>query len=94
MIGSATGGYFIDKIGFRAVQLVATLMGGLLFMLIGQVTHFTLLCLLTVALSFVAEAFRPANSSCNRESIVHTARLRRFAARITRRVSGARRTIR
>jgi len=61
VIGSATGGYFIDKAGFRSVQIVATLAGGLLFMLIGQVNNFTAFCLLTVALSFVAEAFRPAN---------------------------------
>ena len=84
VIGSATGGYFIDKIGFRAVQLVATLMGGLLFMLIGQVTHFTLLCLLTVALSFVAEAFRPANYAAvaafsNAENLTRSYSLNRLA---------------
>lgn len=61
VLGSMAGGYFIDKIGFRPVQIFTSITGGLLFMIFGQVNNFPVLCFLTVALSFVAEAFRPAN---------------------------------
>lgn len=61
VLGSAAGGYLIDKIGFRPVQIVASITGGILFILFGMVEHFTTLCALTVAMSFVAESFRPAN---------------------------------
>lgn len=61
LLGSLAAGYFIDRIGFRAVQIFTSLVGGLLFMLYGQITDFVSICILTVVLAFVAEAFRPAN---------------------------------
>lgn len=61
VLGSAAGGYFIDKMGFRAVQIFSSVIGGILFLLFGQIDNFSILCIMTVALSFVAEAFRPAN---------------------------------
>lgn len=61
VLGSATGGHVIDKIGFRPVQIVASITGGILFILFGMVNNFPALCVLTVAVSFVAESFRPAN---------------------------------
>lgn len=61
VLGSAAGGYFIDKMGFRSVQLFSSVIGGILFLLFGQIDNFLVLCIMTVALSFVAEAFRPAN---------------------------------
>ena len=59
--GSATGGYFIDKLGFRSVQIFTSLIGGLLFISFGMITNFLVLCLWTLLLSFFSEAFRPAN---------------------------------
>lgn len=61
VLGSATGGYVIDKIGFRPVQIIASITGGILFILFGMVDHFPAICALTVGMSFVAESFRPAN---------------------------------
>jgi predicted MFS family arabinose efflux permease len=61
VLGSASGGYFIDKLGFRPVQIFTSLVGGILFMVFGHINHFPTLCAMTVVLSFVAEAFRPAN---------------------------------
>lgn len=61
VLGTMAGGYIIDKIGFRSVQIFSAFGGGILFILFGLVDHFLLLCILTLALSVVAEAFRPAN---------------------------------
>ncbi|GAA0553284.1 MFS transporter [Chitinophaga japonensis] len=63
LLGSAASGYFIDRVSFRAVQIFTSIAGGLLFLLMGQIGNFTLLCVMTVVLSFVAEAFRPANTA-------------------------------
>ncbi len=59
--GSATGGYFIDKLGFRSVQIFTSLIGGLLFISFGMISNFLVLCIWTILLSFFSEAFRPAN---------------------------------
>jgi predicted MFS family arabinose efflux permease len=61
VLGTMAGGYIIDRIGFRSVQIFTAFGGGILFILFGLVDHFLLLCILTLALSVVAEAFRPAN---------------------------------
>ena len=63
VIGAYFGGKFSDKIGFRKVQLITLLGGGMLFMILGQIKSFPLICLATFILSLVNEAFRPANSS-------------------------------
>ena len=61
--GAWLGGRLTDKIGFYPVQLVALLAGGILFMLLGQMKTYPLICIFTFLLSFVNEAFRPANST-------------------------------
>jgi predicted MFS family arabinose efflux permease len=61
ILGASAGGFLVDKIGFRPVQVVAAIGSGLLFMLYAFVENFAALCLLTIVLAFVAEAFRPAN---------------------------------
>ncbi len=61
IFGASAGGTLVDKIGFRPVQIVAAIGSGLLFILFGFVNNFHWLCVLTVVLAFVAEAFRPAN---------------------------------
>ncbi|MBC9929490.1 MFS transporter [Chitinophaga qingshengii] len=63
VLGTLASGYFIDKLGFRAVQIFASVIGGFLFLAFGYITHFPVLCVMTVVLSFVAEAFRPANGA-------------------------------
>ena len=63
MIGASFGGKLSDKGGFFRVQLVTLLAGGVMFMILGQIRSFPLICLFTFLLSTVNEAFRPANSS-------------------------------
>ncbi|WP_293789873.1 MFS transporter [uncultured Pedobacter sp.] len=61
ILGSATGGKLTDIIGFRPVQILSSVIGGLLFILFSTISHFTTLCVLAVVISFFSEAFRPAN---------------------------------
>lgn len=63
IVGAYFGGKFSDKIGFYKVQLFALLGGGLMFVVLGQVKSYPLICASTFILSMVNEAFRPANSS-------------------------------
>lgn len=66
-LGSVTGGFvggkLTDRLGFHPVQLITLLGGGILFMVLGQMKSFQLICLVTFLLSLVNEAFRPANST-------------------------------
>jgi predicted MFS family arabinose efflux permease len=59
--GSAAGGYFIDRLGFRTVQIFTSLVGGVFIISFGMIRQFFLLCIWTVLLSFFLESFRPAN---------------------------------
>lgn len=61
--GAWLGGRLTDKIGFYPVQLFTLFTGGLLFLVLGQMKTYPLICLFTFLLSFVNEAFRPANST-------------------------------
>jgi len=63
VVGAYFGGKFSDKIGFYKVQLIALIFGGIMFMVLGQVKSYPLICCVTFLLSLVNEAFRPANSS-------------------------------
>ncbi|WP_205512877.1 MFS transporter [Longitalea arenae] len=66
-LGSVTGGFIggklTDRLGFHPVQLITLSGGGVLFMVLGQMRSFPLICLFTFLLSMVNEAFRPANST-------------------------------
>lgn len=61
--GAFFGGKLTDKIGFYPVQLITLIGGGILFMVLGQMKSFPTICIFTYLLSFVNEAFRPANST-------------------------------
>lgn len=63
ILGGYLGGRITDKIGHYKVQFFTLLGGGLLFMVLGQVKQFELICLVTFLLSSVNEAFRPANAA-------------------------------
>ena len=63
IVGAYFGGKFSDKIGFYKVQLFTLLGGGIMFIILGQVKSYPLICVFTFLLSMVNEAFRPANSS-------------------------------
>ena len=66
-LGSVAGGYLggkmTDLVGFYPVQLITLLGGGVLFILLGQMKTYPLICTFTFLLSLVNEAFRPANST-------------------------------
>src|SRR5258705_11054934 len=61
--GAWLGGRLTDKIGFYPIQLITLAGGGLLFFVLGQMKTYPLICTFTFLLSFVNEAFRPANST-------------------------------
>jgi predicted MFS family arabinose efflux permease len=63
IIGAYFGGRITDKTGFHKVQLFTLFFGGVLFITLGQIKNYPLICICTFALSLVNEAFRPANSS-------------------------------
>jgi predicted MFS family arabinose efflux permease len=63
IIGAYFGGKFSDKIGFYKVQLFTLIGGGMMFIVLGQVKSYPLICVVTFLLSMINEAFRPANSS-------------------------------
>lgn len=63
IIGAYFGGKLSDKIGFQKVQVMTLFLGGVMFIVLGQIHSYGLICLATFILSFVNEAFRPANSS-------------------------------
>lgn len=61
ILGAAAGGKFTDMFGFRPVQIFSSVIGGALFLVFSQITNFTLLCVMSVLISFFYDAFRPAN---------------------------------
>jgi predicted MFS family arabinose efflux permease len=61
--GAWLGGKLTDKIGFYPVQSITLIGGGILFIVLGQMKSYPFICLFTFILSFVNEAFRPANST-------------------------------
>lgn len=61
--GAYIGGKLTDKIGYYPVQLITLIGGGILFIVLGQMKSYSLICLFTFLVSFVGEAFRPANST-------------------------------
>ena len=61
--GAFFGGKLTDRIGFYPVQMMTLIGGGILFIVLGQMKSYSLICLFTYFLSFVNEAFRPANST-------------------------------
>lgn len=63
LCGGYIGGKLTDKIGFHRIQLTTLVGGGLLFILLGQMKSYPLICIFTFILSLVNEAFRPANNT-------------------------------
>lgn len=61
ILGAAAGGKLTDMFGFRPVQIFSSVIGGVLFLAFAQIENFTLLCIMSVLISFFYDAFRPAN---------------------------------
>jgi len=66
-VGAVAGGFFggriTDKAGFYPVQVGTLIGGGILFIVLGQMKSYPLICLFSFLLSMVNEAFRPANAT-------------------------------
>ncbi len=60
--GSLTGGKLVDMIGYYYVQLFALILGGTMFIVLGQVHSYTGICICTFVLAILNESFRPANT--------------------------------
>jgi len=61
--GAYIGGKLTDKMGFHRIQLITLIGGGFLFMLLGLMKSYPLICICTFILSLVNDAFRPANNA-------------------------------
>jgi predicted MFS family arabinose efflux permease len=61
--GGFIGGRLTDKYGFYPIQLITLSGGGVMFILLGLVQTYSLICVFTFVLSLVNEAFRPANAT-------------------------------
>jgi MFS family permease len=61
ILGAGAGGKLTDVLGFRPIQIVSSLIGGILFLVFSQVKDFTSICALSFLISFFYDAFRPAN---------------------------------
>jgi predicted MFS family arabinose efflux permease len=92
--GGFIGGRLTDRFGFQRVQWATLAGGGLLFMVLGQMKSYPLICVCTFLLSVVNEAFRPANSTaiahyCNTENRTRSYSLNRLAVNLGWAVGGA-----
>jgi len=61
LLGVFVGGRLIDRIGYYPVMLWSLVSGGILFLIVGQLHDYLLLCIGVFVLSAFGEAFRPAN---------------------------------
>ncbi len=61
ILGAVVGGYLTDLIGFRPVQILASIAGGLCFLFFAHIHDFFWLCVLAFWISFFVDLFRPAN---------------------------------
>ena len=62
IVGSLTGGKLVDRIGYYYVQLFALVLGGTMFIILGQVHSYPGICFCTFILAILNESFRPANT--------------------------------
>lgn len=61
--GALLGGRLSDRIGFYYMQFAALFLGGILFIVLGQMRTYTSICVCAFVLAMVNESFRPANAS-------------------------------
>ena len=61
--GGFIGGRLTDKLGFYNIQLSALTLGGILFIVLGQMDSFPAICGCTFLLATINDSFRPANAT-------------------------------
>lgn len=63
IVGAFIGGKLTDAIGFYKIQVFALFAGGIMFIVLGYLQSYILICCGTFVLSMVNESFRPAHST-------------------------------
>jgi predicted MFS family arabinose efflux permease len=94
IVGSMTGGWITDRIGFYDVQVFALLSGGLFFLALSYQHSFTAIIIGSFILACCNESFRPANSTAiayysNADNKTRSYSLNRLAVNLGWAVGGA-----
>jgi predicted MFS family arabinose efflux permease len=63
VVGAYIGGKLSDNFGFYRMQFTALFLGGIMFIVLGQMSNYVSICICTFILSLVNESFRPANAT-------------------------------
>ncbi|RYY18301.1 MAG: MFS transporter [Chitinophagaceae bacterium] len=63
VVGAFLGGKVSDKVGFYFTQVSALVLGGIMFIVVGRLRGFEMICIGAFILSMVNESFRPANAT-------------------------------
>src|ERR1700749_3987563 len=79
IVGAFIGGKITDKYGFYYVQLLALLLGGVLFILLGFQKTFTNIAIFSFVLSACNDSFRPANSAAIAQYSTHENKTRSYS---------------
>lgn len=87
VVGAFMGGKISDQFGFYYTQFFALFLGGILFIVLGQMDSYLTLCICTFFLSMVNESFRPANATAiahysNKENRTQSYSLARLAVNL------------
>lgn len=61
--GGFLGGRLVDKFGFYYVQITTLIGGGIMFLILGQMKSYPLICVCSFLLSLINDSFRPANAA-------------------------------
>ena len=63
IVGALSGGKISDRFGFYYVQFGALFLGGIMFIVLGQMNSYLSILVCTFILSMINESFRPANAT-------------------------------
>ena len=94
IVGAYFGGRITDKFGFYPQQVIALLLGGVMFIVTGYLHTYHSLCIGTFILSVCNESFRPANAAAvafysSPDNVTRSFSLNRLAINLGWAVGGA-----
>ena len=79
MLGAYLGGEIVDRVGARRVMVASLVLGGIGWLVLGQLDSHVAILAMILAQSIVAEALRPAASSALAQSAAPGERVRAYA---------------
>jgi MFS family permease len=79
LIGTFTGGLLTDKWGSKRVQLVSLFLGGIGYIILGQLSNIYSIAFMLLILAIIVDAFRPANLTAMAEACPQDQQARGFA---------------